>query len=227
MQIPIRLLLIGADGLHSKTRAALNGKTAPVLHPPGRLALHHSRRSPATPPVAEVHMGAGRHLVSYPLRGGTLRNIVAVEERNAWVEESWSLRDDSMEMKLAFADFSPRVQGWLERAQDVYVWGLFRHPVAQSWTKTLPEGAAAILGDAAHPTLPFLAQGASMALEDAWLLADRLAKLPAGRGACRLSSRPRTALHPHCRRRQWQRQSLPPVGPAAQHRPYRACALAA
>ncbi|WP_426031716.1 FAD-dependent monooxygenase [Cypionkella sp. TWP1-2-1b2] len=170
-------LLIGADGLHSKTRAALNGKTAPFFtrHVAWRCIIP---AEPNAAPVAEVHMGAGRHLVSYPLRGGTLRNIVAVEERNAWVEESWSLRDDSLEMKLAFEDFSPRVQSWLDQAQDVYVWGLFRHPVAQVWHKFLPEGAAVILGDAAHPTLPFLAQGASMALEDAWLLADRLAHLP-------------------------------------------------
>ena len=170
-------LLIGADGLHSQTRAALNGKTAPFFtrHVAWRCIIP---AEPNAAPVAEVHMGAGRHLVSYPLRGGTLRNIVAVEERNAWVEESWSLRDDSLEMKLAFEDFSPRVKSWLDRAEDVYVWGLFRHPVAQVWHKTLPEGAAVILGDAAHPTLPFLAQGASMALEDAWLLADRLANLP-------------------------------------------------
>lgn len=170
-------LLIGADGLHSETRAALNGKTAPFFtrHVAWRCIIP---AEPNAAPVAEVHMGAGRHLVSYPLRGGSLRNIVAVEERNAWVEESWSLRDDSLEMKLAFEDFSPRVQSWLDQAQDVYVWGLFRHPVAQVWHKTLPEGAAVILGDAAHPTLPFLAQGASMALEDAWLLADRLAHLP-------------------------------------------------
>ena len=52
---------------------------------------------PSDPALAEVHMGAGRHLVSYPLRGGTLRNIVAVEERRRWVEEGWSLRDDPME----------------------------------------------------------------------------------------------------------------------------------
>jgi salicylate hydroxylase len=125
-----------------------------------------------------------------------LRNIVAIEERAAWVEESWSLRDDSMEMKLAFADFSPRVQGWLDQAQDVYVWGLFRHPVAPVWGKVLPEGAAVLLGDAAHPTLPFLAQGASMALEDAWLLADRLAKLPLSQALAAYQS----ARAPRCTR---------------------------
>lgn len=188
-------LLIGADGLHSQTRAALNGKTAPFFtrHVAWRCIIP---AEPNAAPVAEVHMGAGRHLVSYPLRGGTLRNIVAVEERNAWVEESWSLRDDSLEMKLAFEDFSPRVKSWLDRAEDVYVWGLFRHPVAQVWHKTLPEGAAVILGDAAHPTLPFLAQGASMALEDAWLLADRLANLPVPQAF----SAYQTARKPRCTR---------------------------
>ncbi|MFC3179828.1 FAD-dependent monooxygenase [Cypionkella sinensis] len=188
-------LLIGADGLHSHTRAALNGRTAPFFtrHVAWRCLIPAEA---GARPVAEVHMGAGRHLVSYPLRGGSLRNIVAIEERSAWVEESWSLRDDSMEMKLAFADFSPRVQGWLEQAQDVYVWGLFRHPVAEVWGKVLPEGAVAILGDAAHTTLPFLAQGASMALEDAWLLADRLAKLPVAEAL----SAYQTARAPRCAR---------------------------
>ena len=76
-------------------------------------------------------MGAGRHLVSYPLRGGSLRNIVAVEERRQWVEEGWNLPDDPMEMRLAFERFSPRVQGWLEQVSDVWLWGLFRHPVAR------------------------------------------------------------------------------------------------
>lgn len=170
-------LLIGADGLHSKLRAALNGAEQPFFTK--QVAWRTIIAcEPGAAPVAEVHMGAGRHLVSYPLRGGTLRNIVAVEERSAWVEESWSLRDDAMELKLAFEGFAPRVQSWLDRVEDVYLWGLFRHPVAPVWGKVLREGAALILGDAAHPTLPFLAQGASMGLEDAWVLADRLARLP-------------------------------------------------
>ena len=167
-------LLIGADGLHSALRQAINGTVAPFFT--NQVAWR--ALIPAEPdaqPVAEVHMGPGRHLVSYPLRGGRLRNIVAVEERRRWVEEGWSLRDDPMEMRLAFESFSPRVRGWLDQVQDVWLWGLFRHPVAQRWYATHAEGAAAILGDAAHPTLPFLAQGANMALEDAWVLAAALA----------------------------------------------------
>ena len=170
-------LLIGADGLHSKTRAALNGAAKPFFtHQVAWRAVLPER--PGAEQVAEVHMGPGRHLVSYPLRGGQLRNIVAVEERSAWVEESWSLRDDPMEMRLAFERFSPRVRGWLDQVQDVYLWGLFRHPVAQIWQRILPKGAVAILGDAAHPTLPFLAQGAAMGIEDAFTLAAHLAKFP-------------------------------------------------
>lgn len=166
-------LLIGADGLHSPTRGALNGVVAPFFTNQVAWRAVLPAEGPI-PPVAEVHMGPGRHLVTYPLRGGTLRNIVAVEERRRWTEEGWSLRDDPMDLRLAFAGFSPRVRGWLEAVQDVWLWGLFRHPVARTWHRSLPEGAVAILGDAAHPTLPFLAQGANMALEDAFVLADRL-----------------------------------------------------
>ena len=172
-------LLIGADGLQSRTRAALTGAVAPFF--PRQVAWRAViPETPGAPAVAEVHMGPGRHLVSYPLRGGRWRNIVAVEERNRWVEESWSLRDDAMELRLAFEGFGPRVRGWLEKAQDVWLWGLFRHPVADHWQRSLRGGAVAILGDAAHPTLPFLAQGASMGLEDAWTLAEALAAGGAG-----------------------------------------------
>lgn len=166
-------LMIGADGLHSPMRAALNGQVAPFFtHQVAWRALIPGDGGAA---VAEVHMAPGRHLVSYPIRGGSLRNIVAVEERRQWVEEGWSLRDDPMALQLAFKEFSPRVRYWLDQVQDVWLWGLFRHEVARVWQRELPEGAAAIVGDAAHPMLPFLAQGASMALEDAWVLAAALA----------------------------------------------------
>lgn len=164
-------LLIGADGLHSQVRAALNGTVAPFFT--GQVAWRATLPEAGdVPPVARVFMGAGRHLVTYPLRGGRLRNIVAVEERDRWAEESWSLTDDPLALRIAFEGFVPEVRGWLDRIERPNLWGLFRHPVAARWQGQ----GAAILGDAAHPTLPFLAQGANMALEDAWVLADCLAR---------------------------------------------------
>ncbi len=164
-------VLIGADGLHSKVRAALNGVVAPFFT--GQVAWRATLPEAGDiPPVARVYMGAGRHLVTYPLRGGRLRNIVAVEERGRWAEESWSLTDDPLTLRVVFERFVPEVRGWLDRIERPNLWGLFRHPVARRWQGQ----GAAILGDAAHPTLPFLAQGANMALEDAWVLADCLAR---------------------------------------------------
>jgi len=169
-------LLIGADGLHSVLRRAFDGVIAPFFtHQIAWRTVIPAE--PGAPPKAEVFMAQGKHLVSYPLRGGTLRNIVAVEERRLWVEEGWAIRDDDLEVRLAFASFCPRVRGWLDQVQDCWLWGLFRHPVAQTWgwiAPDIPKNGAAILGDAAHPTLPFLAQGANMALEDAWVLAEML-----------------------------------------------------
>ncbi len=158
-------LLVGADGLHSRVRAALNGPQAPMFtHQVAWRALIPAE--PGARPVAQVFVAPGRHLVSYPLQGG-LRNIVAVEERRRWVEESWSLSDDPRALRAAFEGFCPQVQGWLAQVEQPWLWGLFRHAVAARWQGD----GAVILGDAAHPTLPFLAQGANMALEDAWTLA--------------------------------------------------------
>jgi len=164
-------LLIGADGLHSVLRPTLgNGETA---HFTGQVAWRATVPTDApAAPEARVAMGPGRHLVTYPLRGGRLLNIVAVEERRAWVRESWSGRDDPGNLRAAFAGFAPALATPLQPVREVALWGLFRHPVARHWHDGA--GRAAILGDAAHPTLPFLAQGANMALEDAWVLAAAL-----------------------------------------------------
>ena len=161
-------LLVGADGLHSQVRARVDEATKPFFT--GQVAWRALIPDEGAP-VAEVHMGPGRHLVSYPLPDG-LRNIVAVEERKAWADEGWSFTDHPANLRSAFADFSPRVRLWLDQVESCYLWGLFRHPVAHRWAN----GHQVLLGDAAHPTLPFLAQGANLALEDAWVLAENVSK---------------------------------------------------
>ena len=162
-------LVVGADGIHSCARVALNGVDDAFFT--GQVAWR------ATVPntfdhkdVAMVTMGPGRHLVSYPLRGGTVVNLVAVEERKAWAQEGWNHTDDPVNLRTAFAGFGGMAGEMIRAVQAPTLWGLHRHPVAQVWQA----GGIALLGDAAHPTLPFLAQGANMALEDAWVLADRV-----------------------------------------------------
>lgn len=166
-------LVIGAEGLHSVLRPALNGAAAPFFT--GQVAWRAVvPNTVGHPAEARVHMGPGRHLVSYPLRGGRFVNIVAAEERRDWVAEGWSHSDDPANLRRAFAGFGGDVPALLEQVEAPGLWGLFRHPVARVW-----HGAGvALLGDAAHPTLPFMAQGANMALEDAWVLGDALERAP-------------------------------------------------
>lgn len=166
-------LTIDAGGLHAPGRRTLNPRSRPFFT--GQVAWRATLPGDGTlAPEAHVFMGPGRHLVRYPLRGGALVNIVAVEERDDWAAEGWHHRDDPARLRAAFVDFCPEVRALLDRVADVHLWGLFRHPVAPVWTA----GRLALLGDAAHPTLPFLAQGANMALEDAWVLARRLSEEP-------------------------------------------------
>jgi salicylate hydroxylase len=167
-------LVLGADGLHSRLRPALNGEARPFFT--GQVAWRALVPAPAAAPAeAHVWMGPGRHLVTYPLRGGRLMNLVAVREEAAWTAEGWAHPGDPEELRAAFADFAPEARALLDKVEAVHVWGLFRHPVAARWHGQ----ASALLGDAAHPTLPFLAQGANLALEDAWVLAACLARSPA------------------------------------------------
>ncbi|WP_104491202.1 FAD-dependent oxidoreductase [Paracoccus denitrificans] len=184
-------LLIGADGVKSRLRPQLNGAETPFFT--GQTAWR--ALIPADPdaaPIVQVFMGPGRHLVSYPLGYGQ-RNIVAVVERPDWHEEGWSIPGDPAELHAAFARFGGPVLGWLEQVREVGIWGLHRHPVAAHWQ----DGRRALIGDAAHPTLPFMAQGAVMAIEDAWVLA---ACLDAGPDQQAALARFQALRQPRCQR---------------------------
>ena len=119
------------------------------------------------PKDATVWMGHGAHFVTYYLRGGELINFVAVREEQAWTEEAWQIPADIDNLRQAFANWPESVTAVLKQCSECQKWGLFDHQPLPSWHK----GRLVLLGDACHPMLPFMAQGAAMALEDAKALA--------------------------------------------------------
>ena len=169
------LALIGADGIRSTVRGALFGEAKPrfsgqvawrALVPAERLPQGPARRASA------VWWGPRKHFVSYPVRGGALVNCVCVVERAGWEVESWTEPGEHAELAADFAGWHADVRTRIDHMpQDaLYKWAIFHRPPAPRWSK----GAATLLGDAAHPMPPFLAQGAAMAIEDAAVLATCL-----------------------------------------------------
>lgn len=170
-------VVVGADGIHSAVRRSLFGDEAPrftgnicwrgiipaELLPPGQVL-----------PASSNWMGPDGHVVTYYLRGGALVNFVAIRETEAWTGESWTTPSSKDELLRAFEGWNPRLLALFERAEGLYKWGLFdRDPLAR-WSV----GRVTLIGDAAHPMLPFLAQGAAQALEDSYALADWLTRFP-------------------------------------------------
>lgn len=161
-------LVIGADGVRSGLRRSLFGGGDVGFT--GQVAWRATVPATAPPNRAEIAMLPGRHVVTYPLRHGSMVNIVAVEETPVWAEEGWTHPADPGDLRARFSDVHPELRAVLDRVDSVFVWGLFAHPPLPDWSR----GHVALLGDAAHPMLPFLAQGAGMAIEDAWILAASL-----------------------------------------------------
>jgi 2-polyprenyl-6-methoxyphenol hydroxylase-like FAD-dependent oxidoreductase len=161
--------LIGADGLWSRTRAQLLADGKP------RVSGHIAYR--AVLPRAEVPddlwqnnvvlwAGPKTHLVHYPLRRGELYNLVAVFHSDRY-EEGWDVFGDAAELQRKFANERPQVKRLLEKIDVWKMWVLCdREPI-----RTYSRGRVTLLGDAAHPMLQYLAQGANMAIEDAVVLA--------------------------------------------------------
>lgn len=166
--------LIGADGVHSTIRAALFGPDAPKftgcmawrgLVPADRLPRHLLR------PAGTNWVGPGGHIVHYFLRRGEILNFVGVRERSDWTVESWTAAGTVAECLADFEGWHDDVRTMIRNMETPYKWALMgREPMAR-WCR----GRVALLGDACHPMLPFLAQGAVMAIEDGYVLAACLA----------------------------------------------------
>lgn len=187
-------VLVGADGIHSVVRSRLWGAAgARFTGNVAWRAVVPSDQLPAglIPTRATVWAGPGRHAVTYYLRRGALVNLVAVVEQADWKHESWTEPGDPATLVQAFQGFAEPVRMLADRVQACHRWALHDRDPATRWGR----GRVTLLGDAAHPMLPFLAQGAVMAIEDGWVLAARVAA-QGGAGALRAyeaARQPRTA----------------------------------
>lgn len=162
-------VLIGADGIHSIVREQMLGPDVPrftgCIAWRGVVEMGKLKDHPP-PPTACAWVGKGKHAVTYQLRCGKLANIVGVVERSDWRQESWSEAGTKAAFLNDFEGWHPTITNMIEQGDDYFRWALFDRAPLRRWA----EGRVALIGDAAHPMLPFVAQGAVMALEDAWML---------------------------------------------------------
>lgn len=169
-------LLIGADGVRSAVRSALFDAAVPAFTEqvayrclvPAALAAPFMGQGEAV-----VSIGPGRLFHRYPVRGGALVNVVGVARGDRWEAEGWNTPATVAEFRDRYADFHADVTGLIEAAppDSLIRWGLFVRPPLARWSR----GRATLLGDAAHPVLPFLGLGAALAIEDGVVLARALA----------------------------------------------------
>jgi salicylate hydroxylase len=168
-------LLVGADGLKSvicqqtvgNVPATYTGDAAWRITVPVECLPQHFMEQ-----VMMVWMGPGRHVVAYYLRGGALLNFVGLVETDEVSEESWTAKFPWERFKADFEGWHADVQTIIDAAdrEGCYRWSLHNRPTIRNWSTS----RSTLLGDAVHPTLPYLAQGACMAIEDGAVLTRAL-----------------------------------------------------
>lgn len=170
--------LIGADGVHSKVRQALFGADRPRFT--GCMAWRGLIDASLLP--ASINrtggvswLGPTAHVLTYPVRQGRLLNFIGMVDRPDWTVESWNARGTIAECLGDFEGWHEDVIAMIERIEVPYKWALIVRDTLPEWVR----GHVALLGDACHSTLPFLGQGANMALEDAMVLGRCLRRTPA------------------------------------------------
>jgi salicylate hydroxylase len=185
-------LLIGADGVKSAVRAQIAGadQASYTGDAAWRLTLPSSRLpEDFMGRVMSVWMGPGAHVVCYYLRGGALLNFVGLVETDEVSEESWTAKFPWERLKADFAGWHEDIQAVIDKTDKdaCYRWSLFYRPSIKQWSTR----RATLLGDAVHATLPYLAQGAAMAIEDAAVLTRALQSTDSVADALRLYERNR------------------------------------
>ena len=169
-------VVVGADGIHSTLRAALLGPESPRFS--GSVAYRglvpaEAVAHLALPRHGNAWLGPDRHFVHYFVAGGRLLNFVAIVPAGDWRVESWSAPGEVAHALAEFAGWHPQVAAIIGAASRTHRWALYDRAPLPRWTV----GRVTLLGDAAHAMLPFLAQGACQAIEDAAVLARCLAGL--------------------------------------------------
>lgn len=168
-------VVIGADGVWSKVRQTIGDKALPTFH--GYVAWRATFDRKSAPPELAgnetgLWLGAKGHVVHYPIFSGHLINVVAIVKTHEAVE-GWAAPGHAEDLLSYYNAASPALLELLKKPQEWLRWSLFRHRITR-----LAQGRIAILGDAAHPVLPFLAQGAALAIEDAATLSTLLSGHP-------------------------------------------------
>ena len=170
-------MLIGADGVHSQVRKQLFGESLAKFTGfcAWRGVIEMNKLPEAMRRVVGTNwIGPHGHVVMYPLRRGELLNFVAAIERDDWKVESWTERGTIEEVLDDFAPWHDDVKEIVSKIDVPYKWALLTHSELPKWSV----GRVTLLGDACHPTLPFMAQGANMAIEDGMVLARAITEYP-------------------------------------------------
>lgn len=170
-------VLIGADGVRSVIRNQMCGTDRARFT--GQVAWRTvvpvvALGDDAPPPFGVIWAGSGQHAVTTRLKGGSHVNFVGIVEQEKWTEEGWSIPGSIKEALEDFGNWQPCLQAVLKASDGLFRWALYGRPPLATWC----DGPVTLLGDAAHPMLPSMAQGAVMALEDAVVLADELVAEP-------------------------------------------------
>lgn len=170
-------LLIGADGIHSRVRHLVFGPERPRftgcvawrgLVPAERIA--HLDIEVAS----HNWMGPGAHCVHYWVSAGRFMNVVCVVEHGAWTSESWTDKGRVEDVLALYEGWHPTVRGLISAFPETFIWALHDRLPLPRWS----EGRVTLLGDACHPMLPMMAQGAAQAIEDGAALAALLKTMP-------------------------------------------------
>jgi len=167
-------VVVGADGIHSAVRASLLGPDAPRFT--GKICWRFLVPLDAVPgglPTLDNVTWLGPHgaVVVYLVRRGDLVNVVAHYDDESWTEESWIRECDCQEAIDNYRGWHESLMRLFSASERHYKWALYDRDPLERWTV----GRATILGDAAHPMLPYLGQGACQAMEDGVVLASALA----------------------------------------------------